>query len=150
MRFSTLAYWPYNRFRLVSRRLDRVNPVKLQKKHFGVKNRPLFRGFFEATDLKFIVQVPKIWLLVHFDVPHKMVSRFCLRNRVNPEKNPKNSWKTRTTRVFCHFWAREAFNHSENSIIVFSAIFPFRQVSAWHTFLKLIFFTPQAFSKNFS
>ena len=42
-------------------------------------------------------------------------------------------------KCFCHFWAREAFNRSENSIIVFSAIFPFREVSAWPTFLKLIF-----------
>ena len=112
----------------------------VKKKDFVVKNRPFLEVFwgyrsqiYSASSKNLVVN--PFWCAAQDGI--KVLSY--IRNRVNPEKNPKNSWKTRTTRVFCHFWAREVFNHSENSIIVFSAIFPFREVSSWHTFLRLIF-----------
>ena len=105
------------------------------------KNR--FSGFpeFESPTLHW--SIDKRWFLVVFDMPHKMVSRISAQTKMWPVKNPKNSQK-RAKMCARHFWAREAFNSSENSIIVISAIFPYREVSAWPTFLKLFFFTPQS------
>ena len=78
------------RFRALQIELTRS---KFEKTDFLAKNGP-FLEVFEVTDHKFVLQVLKIWILLPFNVPHNMVCRFRLINRVNPVKidqNRKNS-----------------------------------------------------------
>ena len=86
-----------------------------------------------------------MWFLVVFDMPHKMVSRISAQTKMWPVKNPKNSRERAKNVRARHFWAKRASNRSENRIIVISAIFPFREVSTWPTFLKLIFLLRKRF-----
>ena len=78
-------------------------------------------------------------------MPHKMVSRISAQTKMWPVKNPKNSRERAKNVRARHFWAKRASNRSENRIIVISAIFPFREVSTWPIFLKLIFLLRKRF-----